>query len=474
MNLQILSVSRASLCGCALAFSLFSALCSTPLLAFDKPPLSPDQAAPEVTPSRVSAIVRFSAGALARDLDREVPRRIATFNDRLAGCGHRRFLRRQINVECVYSGYVERTAPISLRAEGDRLSAAVPVRGFVAGQGARGFSRLLHGTAEGRMTVYALARPQLTSDWSVALHLDEDFRWTEPPVLRIFGFQIGIARFVEPKIRSEMRRVEAKVIEKIRALDLRSRADAAWQRAFAPVKIADNPEIWLQMMPQSVAYTGIRGHADALEGAIEIVGSMETQVGAAPPPRAPAPLPPPGTDVADPGHFDFLVPISIGYQVIRQALQQVLAASDTTKSLVSDVDIYPSAGKIVVGLRLNEPQGAGADSGGWIYLSVRPQIDNENKVVSLGDVTVLSDPGGAGETLGKLVAALQRQLSVSYKAAYEKILTTAGTKLSRDLGNGFKSEGTVTTASVENVALLAGGLRVTLRASGELKIVFTP
>ena len=73
-----------------------------PAFAAEKPPLAPDQDAPLVVQSRVSAVSSFSARALAEELDRAVPRRLASFDDQQATCGHRRgFFRRQVDVQCV-------------------------------------------------------------------------------------------------------------------------------------------------------------------------------------------------------------------------------------------------------------------------------------------------------------------------------------------------------------------------------------
>ncbi|MGB6799581.1 MAG: hypothetical protein WBE48_24210, partial [Xanthobacteraceae bacterium] len=95
---------------------------AAPMFAATKPAFAPDQDTPLVVQSRVSAVLSFSVHALVEDLDREVPRRLASFDDQLTTCGHRRgFFRRQVDIKCVVTGYIERTAPIYLRAEGNRV-----------------------------------------------------------------------------------------------------------------------------------------------------------------------------------------------------------------------------------------------------------------------------------------------------------------------------------------------------------------
>ncbi len=114
----------------------------------------------------MSATVQFSLATLDRALERKVPRRLASIEDRGSQCWHRRILGREVDIDCAYSGSVERVAPISLRAEHGKLVAAAPLFGTVSGQGIGRFARLLHGSAEGQMTVYASARPRLDHDWS--------------------------------------------------------------------------------------------------------------------------------------------------------------------------------------------------------------------------------------------------------------------------------------------------------------------
>src|SRR5215475_9526898 len=94
---------------------LLLASVSTTAFAADKPALAPDQPAPATAPSKMSATVEFSLGTLDRALERKVPRRLTSIEDRGSECWHRRILGREVDIDCEYSGYVDRVAPISLR-----------------------------------------------------------------------------------------------------------------------------------------------------------------------------------------------------------------------------------------------------------------------------------------------------------------------------------------------------------------------
>jgi hypothetical protein len=453
------------------------AIMAFPALAAEKPALSPDQPAPAITPSHVSASIEFSLRALAGAIDRDVPKRLATIDDRIS-CVHRRVLGFEINAKCDVRGYVERTAPVSLYGDGTRVVGAVPIYGTVSGEGANRITSHIHSGTEARITVEAEARPQLRRDWSVDLHFADSFHWTQPPVLQVLGHEINLSRFVEPKIKVQLDRVRAKAAAAAKALDLHAKAETAWRRAFEPVKLADNPEVWLQLTPQSAAFAGVRANKEVMTGSLTIEGTAETVVGHAPAPVAPTPLPPLGTDVATPGTFEVIVPVRIDYETLRQKAKSLIAAFGTSgENTLRDVEIYPSAGKIVVGLRIAKASNTDPNAGGWIYLLATPQIDNETQTVRLPNLTINAPDGAETEIVKwlietKLLETLRQQFSVSYKDAYEKLIAAADAKLTRPLGNGFRMEGKLAAASIDKILLLADGLSVELRANGDLKILY--
>ena len=261
------------------AAALLLTVLSLPAAAAEKPPLSPDLATPPTTPSTISAVIEIGMPALTRAIERNVPRRLATFNDRMASCWHRRILGRQVNVGCEYSGYVERVGSIPLRAEHGRITAATPLFGTVSARGTGRWTSRLQGNANGELTLFASARPQLRPDWSVALDMSEGFRWTDEPVLTILGFRINIARYVEPRVRSQLGRIQSIFARNVQALNIRRKAELAWQHASKPVQIVDSPAIWLQMKPESIAFSGIDARNNMLEGSVQITGTTETTSG---------------------------------------------------------------------------------------------------------------------------------------------------------------------------------------------------
>jgi hypothetical protein len=445
-------------------------------LAADKPPLSPDILAPTSTSSKISAIIEFGLAAIDSALERKIPRRLATFEDDGRSCWNRRILGRDVNIDCSYEGTIDRTGPISLRTEAGKLNASMPLFGSVEGQGIGRFARLLHGEGEGAMMVYASARPRLRPDWSVSLDMSEGFRWQEPPTLQILGFRINLSRYVEPKIRAQLSRVQSDVAKNIAALNIKAKATSAWQHAFATVPIVDQPAIWLQTTPQSVAFSGVRAEGKVLEGSLEIAGTTVTGIGTPPPDNAPTPLPALGSEVSDPGRFEIIVPVTIDYAAIKQKVQDAIAANAGGGPNINGFDIYPSAGKLVVGLRVGASSTNAA--GEWIYLTATPKVDDATQMVAFPDLAFQADAAAASSDIAAILGnsaflqQLRQRLSVGYQAERDRFIASANAKLTRPLADGFRSEGQLQSAGLANLQLLSDGLRINLRAYGRLKLLY--
>ena len=474
-SLQI--VTRRFFAGLTSAAVFIMSAALLPARAEDRPPQDANPVSLLAAQAKISAAIEFGLPALDRALERRVPRRLATFSDRATLCWHRRILRREVNIDCEYSGFVERTGPISLRAERGRLSAAVPLYGTVAGQGIGRFARLLHGTADGQLTVYAIARPRLRPDWTVALDMSEGFRWQAPPILKILGFSINLTRFVEPRVREQLQRVQAEAETSLRNLNLRGKAETAWRQAFQAVKIIDTPEVWLQMSPQTAAFAGLQAYGNVLEGSIEISGTATTTIGAEPAAAAPTPLPPLGTDVSEPGRFEIVLPVDINYDAVRTKIQEVATAMNSAGTTLRDIKVRPSAGKIVIGLRLSAAETADKE-GEWVYLTATPRLDAEKHTIAFPEISVSTSqqadttPASALLKDDGFLQNLRQQLQVRYQAELDKIVASVNARLTRSLGNGFRSEAHLTSSGVENMQVLDSGMRVDFRAGGDLKILY--
>jgi hypothetical protein len=204
-------------------------LCATslvgPAIAGEKQPVIPDALSALTTTSRVS---------IASAIERDVPKRLATIDERI-GCVNKRVFRLRIKANCDVDGFVDRGA-MSVYGRGDHVVGSVPIFGTIEGQGANRFTSRIHGAAERRAIVEVEARPKLGKDWSVDLNFSDSFHWTEAPVLHVLGRDISLIKYAEPSIRKQLGRIRQHAQEAARRLDLHDKAQKAWEQAFQPLQ----------------------------------------------------------------------------------------------------------------------------------------------------------------------------------------------------------------------------------------------
>src|ERR1700761_6500202 len=307
----------------ALVGPVFAVLAALPLSAFaaGKPPLSPDTATPLTTTSHVAATIEFGLPALASSIEQDIPRRLATIDERV-NCVHRRVFVFRVNANCDIWGFVERSGGVSLSGRGDRVYGSLPIYGALEGQGANRFTARIHGETEASATVEAEARPELSRDWSLELNFSDGFRWSEPPVMHVMGRDIPLSKYAEPRIREELGLVRERTLAAARRLDLHDKAAPAWRQAFEPVELSDNPQVWLQLTPQSATFAGVRADGRVLRGSLELSGSAQTFVGQQPPAVTATALPSLGREVSEPGEFEVVLPVRIGYDLMKDKITQ--------------------------------------------------------------------------------------------------------------------------------------------------------
>ena len=228
----------------------------------------------------------------------------------------------------------------------------------------------------------------------------------------------------------------------------------------------------MQITPQTAAFAGVRATDKVLAGSLEFLAHVETVVGDAPSPATPTPLPPLGDEVHAPGTFDVIIPVHIGYDVLRAKIMETIGAAPKSDLSLRDVQIYPSSGKLVVGLRIAKSSDADPGAGDWIYLSGAPKVDPGSSTITVPDLAALGNDIGPLLGNDQLLEQLRRQVSVSYLATYQKWLDAANQRLKRTLRNGFRMEGHLAAARLDKVLLLSDGVVLAFHANGDLKILY--
>jgi hypothetical protein len=171
-----------------------------------------------------------------------------------------------------------------------------------------------------------------------------------------------------------------------------------------------------------------------------------------------------------------MLPVRVGYDARRDKIMQVIAGSSKGDETIREVQIYPSSGKLVVGLRAAKFAETDPAAGEWVYLSVTPNVDGDKQTLQFSDLAADSSIANDISTLlgsDQLVGQLRDQASVSHAAAWQNLLNSANRRLTQPLKNGYRMEGHLTSAKLDHVLLSSDGISVALRASGDLKILYS-
>src|SRR6202789_2282296 len=153
---------------------------------------------------------------------------------------------------------------------------------------------------------------------------------------------------------------------------------------------------------------------------------------------------------------------------------QVVAASKAGR-IVKEMQIYPSSGKLVIGVRLARPGDSESAAGEWVYLSCALNVDAGQQSIRISNLagdSSLPDGSEAAQLQNQILGQLKEIPDIGYGVAYQNLLNAANERLNRPLKNGFRMEGRLTTAKLEGIQLLADDISIALRVSGDLKILY--
>ena len=91
-----------------------------------------------------------------------------------------------------------------------------------------------------------------------------------------------------------------------------------------------------------------------------------------------------------------------------------------------------------------------------------------------GGQLLAGTPNGSSLDISKIFDTARQKVLSDYKPQYDAVLSQANAKLTRDFGNGFRSQGSFTSANIEKVVLLKDSIEIIARATGTLRVVYTP
>jgi hypothetical protein len=144
--------------------------------------------------------------------------------------------------------------------------------------------------------------------------------------------------------------------------------------------------------------------------------------------------------------------VRIGYSTLRDKIIQVIAATPKGDMTIRKVQVYPSSGKPVVGLRVAKSSETDPAAGEWVYLSAVPNVDGDKQTFQLSDLAADNSIANEIDALlgsDRIVGQLRDQASISYAAAWQNLPDSANPRLTRPLKSGCRVEEHLTSAKLD-------------------------
>ncbi len=428
----------------------------------------------------------INLAAIRQELEKSIQGTIATFRGGSGGCVKKKILFAKVSIGCNWWGEVRKTGAIRLTGNGEVLSFQMPVHAWI-----RAKTRKLgiRETAEMDVTVMATARPKITRDWKLELNLDSDFRWDRRAEMRLFGLiKVSLGTVAGKEIRKQLAKLNKKAEESVQKINIKEKAAESWKKLFLPFKISSNPSIWIRPEPKSVGFSGISITNDIMHMTAGVKASVDTFVGNEPEAIAPAPLPQLALSVEKPGTFTAKLPIFVSYKALEAELEKVMKLNKQTAPIpdspdilvtLKDIEIYPSNGRIAVGVRFSaDLPDKRFDTSGKVYLVGKPVIDNKSRIFKVKEFnfTETTDNDLVNVIVTVLRPAIrdriQAKLIYGYSSDYNSLMKQAKAALTKELGNGLRTEGMLNDISVGSFFLLKDQIQINLIGHGNFAILY--
>ena len=340
------------------------------------------------TLSQLAVTFEATYGELQALGDRKLPRRLE---------GKDRVTQGSLTGEVRYT--VTREGALKVRPEGGGIALEVPLA-FKArfSGGAGGLGLPFSAEADGSLTATLVTRPVLNPDWTVSTRPVVRLAWRKAPGIHVLGARLtfqGLAdRFLNDWVESKKARLDPILNENLK---LKQRAEKVWKDLGKPLKIGEEPPLWLVVRPE-------RFRASALEtgpGGVKLSAGLDARItalaGAIPVlPLAYPSLPPLATGGPLDGAFRVILPATVHYAFINGLIAQNWSGRDVDLPMGGKVHLERfgvggSGDRFVITAEVTGTGSEGRSAQGRMQLSGKPVYDPATRTLRVTGLT--ADPG---------------------------------------------------------------------------------
>jgi hypothetical protein len=278
---------------------------------------------------------------------------------------------------------------IRLSLTGDELQYWVPVKiwmQFSFSVGALGLSHTEYQEVEAGIALKFRSRIFIKNNWKVVTMTKSDgYEWTTDPVIKVRFITIPVkplADFILSRQHEKFGELVDKGVNS--TLDIKKLLHSTWMLLQEPIRLAEEPSLWLRLTPKTVAMTQLEGDGRMICSSVGITSVAETFFGEQPEVKMQDSLP----DFMVPGKVDssFILNLysEISYDNASALLQSYLLGrsfkSGHREVIIQNIGIYGLDGYAVVSIEFT------GSFRGRVYVVGRAHYDSSTSTISIEEL----------------------------------------------------------------------------------------
>lgn len=338
-----------------------------------------------------------------------------------------------------------------------------------------------------KFVVLPLITAEIALDFKTSLILNKDwtlntkttstgYQWISSPTLTIGGYDISITYIADIIMNASKATIGAEVDKAIKEnMNMKKLLQPAWHELQQPLKVNDEYNAWLRILPKEVLCTQLSGKNNKLSFSAGIISVNEVFVGKQPDTVASVKIPDLKIMNTINNSFLLFVNTDIDYNKItelskKEMLGQIYAFGKK-KVKIDDLKVYGSGTRVAVELLLS------GDLNGKIYLLAKPYYDSENQSIGIKEVDF--DINTRNSLIKSANWLLNGTLSniIEKKTVYSisDLLESSQKMISENIRDnrtfkGMVLKGTINSLDIDNIYPCNESLKVILKLEGKLGI----
>ncbi|MFT2007095.1 DUF4403 family protein [Pontibacter sp. 13R65] len=387
---------------------------------------------------------------------------------------------------------VSKNGKLSIRAEKDKVYFSIPLHIYAKGRWKWDPCKLCPAIDKTEDTAFDMvikteSRIGLTEDYKINTITSGDFEWgNTKPTIQLGPLKIGLARFVEPAIRTQMSNISKQLDKELQQyLDMRKYVSDAWLIVQEPVKLDNDLNAWLSIVPQDVRIAPLLMKNGTLSTRIGITSFISVTTDGKPQLAVNKKLPKLIIDNRLSDEIQIGLTANIPYEHASKLLQAQVAGQtykfdgDKNQVTVNNATITPGGNQLILMLDVNGKTKAGMFTkkiAGKVYLRGTPYYDAQTASIKVRDVDYTLDTKdkllstASWFAKNKFIDIIQAQVNIPVQSQLteaQKMLQTTLNQSGR-VHESVLLRGNIREITPDNIYLTPTGIKAVVNAKGSL------